>query len=363
MTKRHLLLILCLLITVPIIPQQQTTYAQTGSNCQNSSVGFIPINDLGTNQHKGAEGGLYPNGQNNIPDPHLQAGLAIAQNITPRNASGQPDPNGKIGLVSIGMSNTRMEFNAFREQILNDPDLNPALVIVNGAQSGQSSAKLLDPNAQFWVTLETLIAQAGLTPAQVQVVWIKEARASINNEPFPSSTAVLQSHLQTIVGHIKTKYPNVQIAYLSSRIYAGYATGNLSPEPHAYETGFAVKWLIEDQINGSPALNYDAQQGAVNAPWLAWGPYLWADGLTLRSDGLIWECADLANDGTHPSAQGQSKVGAMLVQFFKTEETAVSWFLTTAPPPPTYTIYLPLLQSQGSSPRQFQLTHTYITLQ
>jgi hypothetical protein len=40
-----------------------------------------------------------------------------------------------------------------------------------------------------------------------------------------------------------------------------------------------VKWLIADQIAGNPELNYDPAKGRVRAAWLAWGPYIWADGV------------------------------------------------------------------------------------
>ena len=45
----------------------------------------------------------------------------------------------------------------------------------------------------------------------------------------------------------KQKWPNVRIAYVSSRIYAGYANTGLNPEPYAYEGAFAMRWVIEDR--------------------------------------------------------------------------------------------------------------------
>ena len=58
------------------------------------------------------------------------------------------------------------------------------------------------------------------------------------------------------------------------------------------------------------------------APWIAWGPYLWADGLRGRSDGLVWACADFMEDGVHPSASGRDKVAKMLLDFLHTDPTA-----------------------------------------
>src|SRR5439155_5204 len=84
------------------------------------------------------------------------------------------------------------------------------------------------------------------------------------------------------------------------------ATTRLNPEPYAYEGAFAARWLIQDQIRGDAGLNYDAGRGAVKAPLLLWGPYLWADGTTPRqNDGLIWERQDVVADGTHPSQSGK----------------------------------------------------------
>jgi hypothetical protein len=146
----------------------------------------------------------------------------------------------------------------------------------------------------------------------------------------------LESNLGAIVRALKVRYPNLQQVFLSSRTYGGYATTQLNPEPYAYESGFSVKWLIQAQIeqmrNGGHIV--DARAGDLNynsvAPWIGWGPYLWADGTNARSDGLTWERADFVNDGTHPAPEsGVKKVGTLLLNFFKTSPYTRCWFLAS----------------------------------
>src|SRR5207237_1804365 len=121
-----------------------------------------------------------------------------------------------------------------------------------------------------------------------------------------------------------------KLVYLSSRTYGGYAKSPLNPEPYAYESAFSVKWLIEQQIKGDPSLNFDAKKGAVKAPWLSWGPYLWANGSTKRSDGFSYDESDFAADGTHLSASGIEKVGRLMLQFFRSDSTTRPWFVGQA---------------------------------
>src|SRR5262249_43367968 len=145
--------------------------------------------------------------------------------------------------------------------------------------------------------------------------------------PFPDHAIELESFLQDIVQILHDMFPNVLICFLNSRSYAGYATTDLNPEPYAFEQGFAVKWLIEDQIAGDPTLNYDPAHGPVMAPWLSWGTYMWADGLVPRSDGLTWQCSDFrSDDGTHPSDQGRAKVAHLLLHLFSSDPVSTPWF-------------------------------------
>src|SRR5262249_12921618 len=122
----------------------------------------------------------------------------------------------------------------------------------------------------------------------------------------------------------RSTFPNMRGAYLSSRIYGGYNTAGIrrvNPEPFAYETAFSVRWVIQDQIERE-------KKGKVDAPVLLWGPYLWADGVTPRkSDKLVWERKDLSEDGVHPSKVGGQKVANLLLEFFKNDAGAKTWFV------------------------------------
>ncbi len=320
-------------------------------DCSLTTTGITPVNDLWTGIYHGYAGALYPNGANYPPPEHRAAGIEIATNqIRPLNASGNYDPvNGRIVMISVGMSNTTIEFSRFVTMANADPTKNPRLVVVDGAQGGQDASAWVSPTAQTWSTLNSRLAAAGVTPAQVQVAWVKQARANPNSlGAFPLHAQVLQSNLEAIARNLKTNYPNIKIAYYSSRTRA-YTNDprTLNPEPFAYESAFSVRWMIENQINGAANLNFDPNRGAVVAPWLAWGPYLWADGTNPRSDGFVWLCSDLQTDFTHPSISGATKVDQELLAFFKTHATAAPWFLR---PPDQQISCAVMLTQAGWSP-------------
>lgn len=307
-------------------------FSQNASSqqCGRTSVGLPPLTDLGEGTYRGLQGGLYPDGVNDIPDEHLLAGVSIAHQIEPVDPSGNPDPvAGKVVLVSIGMSNSWQEFVVFKEMVDLFQQRNRSLVLVNGAQPGNDINTILDPASGYWSNIHDSLGVAGVTPAQVQIVWFKQAEAfsgiSGGDTSFYGYTGDLKIKFQEAMNIIRSEFPNAQLCFLASRTYGGYAGIQLNPEPFAYYTGWAIKQLIEDQINGSPTLRYQGTDPV--APWLAWGSYLWADGLIPRADGLIWECSDFQNDGTHPSEAGEIKVATELLGFFSTDETTAPWFL------------------------------------
>jgi hypothetical protein len=117
--------------------------------------------------------------------------------------------------------------------------------------------------------------------------------------------------------------------FISSRIYAGYANTNQSPEPYAYEYGFGVKWLINQQMLQRETGVIDPFVGDLltGVPWIDWGPYLWGNDSNNipGSLALSWVPDDFSSDGIHPSSLGVTQVGGALLNFFL-NSPSTPWF-------------------------------------
>ena len=294
-------------------------------NPPRSSVGLIPLVDLGAGTYKGQEGGLYAGGRNVPPPQHLQAGLKLAAAVVPLDARGNPSPAGKIVLMSIGFSNPSIEFPAFQRLVAGDADINPHLVTVNGCVGSKAAHMISDPENDYWKTNDQRLAAAGVTREQVEAVWLKEVNPGAN--PWESEQKRLHDDYIGILHILHGRFPNLKTTYVTSRSYGGYTELGGSPEPAAYETGFAVKAVVNDQIAGKPDLNYDPATGEVRSPWIEWGPYIWTDGIKGRKDGFVYLREDLREDGLHPSDKGSAKISAMMLKFFKTDPATHTWFL------------------------------------
>jgi len=294
-----------------------------------------------------------------VPSDHDLAGIAAAARIQPLDADGNPSPTGKVVFVAIGRSSTSQEFGPFITQATATPGVNhTTLAIVNGALTATLPCAWTVPvgpppcnpslGNQYDRIRDTVLYPLGLTEKQVQVVWIEEYNAdpgasgfqalcdprfaTCTNDVYHTEALRFEQQMGGIHRAAMARWPNLRQAFHSSRIYAGYSTTNHSTEPYAYEYGFSVKWLIQAQILQNRTGTVDPIAGDQNynngtTPWVAWGPYLWANGDTPRSeDNLIWcngqagsPCngiADFQADGTHPNASGEGKVSNLMMDFF-----------------------------------------------
>ena len=253
---------------------------------------LVPLTEL-TGRYKGEDGGLYGGGSNDPPKLHREAYLKESLKIRPLDTNGQPASDGKIGFITIGFSNTNLESIAFKAAADADPQKSPRVVVVNGSIGARCAAmwawdgddvlpkaeqQRLDKEMDVlhmpktgrrhpaglgdrdtWPWLERRLKEAGLAPAQVQALWMKHVEAGPKNlGEFPAHAKALEDDMADILIIAKRRFPNLRVAFLSSRTFAGWnANFAGSPEPFAYESAFAVRWLVQRQVAGEERLNYD----------------------------------------------------------------------------------------------------------
>jgi hypothetical protein len=306
-----------------------------GDGQSKDSIGFKPLAAMtADDRYLGQDGGLYGGGKNLPPAEHAAAAQRETARIVPLDKDGKPAPEGTIVLISVSMSNGTQEFSVFKNLADADRVKSPRLTIVDCAQGSQTMAAWANPRPRPdlspWAESARRLEKANVFIKQVQIAWIKPANAFPKGD-LAEHCAELQDDTRVVLRKLKTTFPSLRIAYFTSRIYGGYARGpgaDLNPEPYAYETAFAVRNVIQGQIQGDKDLNFDPSRGAVAAPLLLWGPYLWADGATPRpDDGLAWKAEDISSDGTHPSDAGRKKVAEQLLKFFKSDSYAKTWFV------------------------------------
>src|SRR5579863_3384231 len=325
-------------------------------------------------------GGLYENCSNNVPADHDADGQYITSQIQPLDVNGNPSPTGKVIFISMGMSNAQNEFAGFLTNASKNRAVNhTTLSLSNGAASNMYACfwfpaiggpGCLPSSPNNYDRIAKTLPTRGLSMNQVQIAWLKEANGRVHtyergclpegtlcvplcdptvsgcvNSVNNTDAVNLEWELGNVVRAAKQRWPNLKMIFLTSRIYAGYALPSAgSPEPYAYETSFAVQWLIEAQIVQMRTGVIDPVAGDLNyndgtAPWLAWGPYFWADGPNPRSDGLVWcdgtlspkpPCngeVDFEADGQHPTSV--NKQVNMMLNFFLNSPYTKSWFSAT----------------------------------
>ena len=221
-----------------------------------------------------------------------------------------PTTNGKIVLISVGMSNTTQEFSTFIRLANADSAKSPKVVIVDGAQGGQTANVWANPGPSRALGCAGPAAQASGRYGTAGASGLDQAGPSRSRVSWgvPQTRRGVEGAHGRAFGTVAHRFPNVRIAYLSSRIYAGYARTHLNPEPYAYESAFVVRWLIEDQING--------EERSVKSPLLLWGPYLWAMAKKAGRSTISSGSRKIWGDGTHPSPSGRRKVAELLLRSF-----------------------------------------------
>ena len=88
--------------------------------------------------------------------------------IQPLDLQGKPERAGKIVLMSIGMSNTTMEYTRFKQVAEEDSAKSSKVVLLDGAQGAQTGLRWADPKAPLWQKVDERMEAVGLSAKQVQ---------------------------------------------------------------------------------------------------------------------------------------------------------------------------------------------------
>lgn len=287
-----------------------------------------PLNELGTGTFMGHQGGLYPNGSNNMPADFYADAIAMAKAVQPLDKNGNPDPNGKIGLIALGASTVAMFSKGLEAQVPGEDGVNKEIVFVNCGIGGQDLSDIMNPDANFWSVIDSRLGEAGITLAQVQVLWFQEDNLRNKENDFNTRVNQLVKEFTYMARFTKEHYPNLKLFYVSGRHTTDFMPADAKDkhrEPKAYLNGWVCKQLIENQINGDPQLAYKGNDAV--APLILWGPYFWTQGEKPRADGYTLTRDLISNDGVHPTEKGIDRIASELVSFWKTDPVSQLWFL------------------------------------
>ncbi|HRG82713.1 MAG TPA: hypothetical protein PLO99_09370 [Chitinophagaceae bacterium] len=298
----------------------------TEKSCSINQQNLVPITDLGTGYYRGYQGGLYPGGQNQRSGAHLSQTLSQAAQIQTLNSNGQPAANGKVVLIGVGASNPRTEFEAFKQQSQASGLLKSGTLIINTCIGGQGVQKMNQPSANYWQQADNTLQQAGLSTQQVQAAWVETEHTGNADTVFPRAPQQLMQDMRTLLVTMKQKFPNLKIVYLSGRAFSGYAqaaaneVGKGLLYPRDYYNGWAMKWMVEKQINNESGYTLS------EIPFITMSTYLWSRGAQPRNDGYFLDCMlDVGADGLHLTAAGEQKTGQQLFQFFFSDPSTAGW--------------------------------------
>lgn len=281
-------------------------------------------------QYRGQfETGLYPGGANELPEAHRKAGERLAASIRPLDTNGKPDEkNGRILLLAVGHSNGRHYFGALEDKLRQHAaELHPRFEFINAAVPGAGLLRMKNwatepPQSKSWQRAKELTSRPGCSPLQVQALLFiasdsqAHPKALLPQTQFPKPIEEMQRNLGTVLAHFAKDYPNLKIAFLMSdglRHFSGV-------EPASYEEGFAVKWLIETQINHKPDTAFEGESRKL--PWLAWGPYIWDNS---------WDQSYFL-DGTHAAPKARAVFVGKAWELLSTSSVARPRFLNSTTP-------------------------------
>lgn len=317
--------------------------------------------------------GLYSNHSQVMPSAHKTEGLAWANTIEVRDLAGNPNASGRVVFLGLGGSDvsemfcTEADDNppifaggnpvctprslSGRVQLSESDFVEPMLTkIVNGAYPNQYAGDFSQEDEPVfggvngnYDRIRDRVLGGYINPLsenQVQALYIQLANESpVASLPDRHADAVeLMVRLGNVLRLARERYPNLRVALLSGRPYSPAGVAHAPNEPFAYETGLAVKWLIQAQVEqmandgtvvDTRAGDLDYEAGA--APWIAWGPYLGNHPTPSQKVGARFTNGDFDNaPNGFFSDRGEAKASLLLLHHVSFSPFTKCWLMSNA---------------------------------
>jgi len=184
---------------------------------------------------------------------------------------------------------------------------NTSIKIINLCIPAQDINMWLDPKNKVWTEANKTLAVNNVNWEDINVVWtMQDDLRDRGDQRFPEAPQTLKNKLTSLIGVIKSKFPNVKQIDLASRTYS-YDTDSKHAEPSCYHTGWANKWTVEGFKKDSVFITDKC--------------YMWTNGATPRKDGnytLPIHYSDLV----HYTNEGQTYWGSFVFNYYK----QFNWF-------------------------------------
>lgn len=280
-----------------------------------------PVQNNIYNEELDLNGGLYDHGANTRPpewEVHIQNNCQLER----LSAAGIPDANGTVGVLGLGFSTAAMTFTTM-SMIMDYRHPSHILTLVNGAQGGKDINHMGHKQGDYWQEVLLAVDSAGISPLQVQVIWMSTGDLQAYSQDYRDYCKVLEGKYLRVLTLAKELFPNLKLVLLSDRTYSGYITSDAArylAEPTGYFHSWFTREMIRKQIDGDPAWRSD------EIPSLDWGPVLWTDGENGDLFGYKWKHDDAGEGGIHPSAKGRIKEGVRLYLYILSHPATRAFF-------------------------------------
>ena len=189
-------------------------------------------------------------------------------------------------VLCTGMSNANQECDHWIENNATGHH------IINGAVSGFDIVKVYNQSEDYWATVMQRIARAGLSPADIDIIWNKNAIRTGPGKDLIIQRQRVHDYFIWFQAVSESLFPNLKAGYHSTRTSGKYCS--LNPEPFAGDTRNAIVGIGDS----SGAVTHFEK---------------WHLGPDLGS--VEYVMADF-RDGCHPSESGLQKTTAIINAFF-----------------------------------------------